>query len=694
MSRVRCLLALVVLPAALPVAAAEKGFTLEQVMSSPFPSDLKAAPAGGSVAWVFDQKGVRNVWVATPREYKGRAVTSFTEDDGQAIYELQWTPDGRQLVYVRGGDEEGGGENPNPKSVAKGVKQEIWIVPAEKGPPRLLGEGRGPKVSPKGDRMIFLRQGQIWCSSLDRGAKPERLFQARGECGVPRWSPDGSKLAFVSNRRDHSFVGIYDLGTSRITWLDPSVDRDLEPVWSPDGRQVAFLRVPAARREDVFGPRRTGRPWSIRVADAGTGRGHEAFRAEPGTGSVFRSLDAEASIAWAAGDRLIFPWEKDGWTHLYSVPAGGGSSVLLTPGQFEVEHASLSPDRSRMVFSSNQNDVDRRHLWSVAPEGGPPQALTEGKGIEWSPVTASDGKAVAFLRSDARRPARPAIRLAADDIRDLAADAIPPDFPSESLVEPEPVRITAADGMVIHGQLFRPPSSAGEHPPAALFFHGGSRRQMLLGWHYMYYYHNAYAMNQYMASRGYLVLSVNYRSGIGYGMEFREALNYGATGASEFNDVLGAGLYVRDRAGADPKRIGLWGGSYGGYLTALGLSRASDLFAAGVDIHGVYDWNIVVRHFDPSYDPQKLQDLARVAYESSPIAAVKNWRSPVLVIHGDDDRNVPFSETVHLVQDLRRQKVDVEQLVFPDEIHDFLTHARWLQAQHATADFFVRHLKR
>ncbi len=253
--------------------------------------------------------------------------------------------------------------------------------------------------------------------------------------------------------------------------------------------------------------------------------------------------------------------------------------------------------------------------------------------------------------------------------------------------------ISAADGMPIHGQLFLPRDSrAGERRPAVIFFHGGSRRQMLLGWHYMYYYNNAYAMNQYLASQGFIVLSVNYRSGIGYGLNFREALNYGATGASEFNDVMGAGLYLRSRADVDPARIGLWGGSYGGYLTALGLARASDLFAAGVDFHGVHDWNVVIRNFTPSYDPEKQQAAARVAFESSPMAAVKDWRSPVLLIHGDDDRNVPFSETVTLVEALRKQGVEFEQLIFPDEVHDFLTHSRWLDAYHASADFLRRHL--
>src|SRR6185312_12263031 len=136
------------------------------------------------------------------------------------------------------------------------------------------------------------------------------------------------------------------------------------------------------------------------------------------------------------------------------------------------------------------------------------------------------------------------------------------------------------------------------------------------------------------------------------GMKFREALNYGATGASEFNDVMGAGLYLRSRPDVDPARIGLWGGSYGGYLTALGLARASDLFKAGVDFHGVHDWNKVIANFAPSYDPKAQADEARLPFESSPMAAVDTWKSPVLLIQGDDDRNVPFTETIRLTEAL------------------------------------------
>src|SRR4029077_9011176 len=345
--------------------------------------------------------------------------------------------------------------------------------------------------------------------------------------------------------------------------------------------------------------------WSIRIADVATGVGHELWHAASGRGSVFYPMVAECQLLWANG-RLVFPWERTGWVHLYSVPMSGGSALELTPGDFEVEHVTLSPNGREVVFSSNQADVDRRHVWKVAVDQAVPSQVTTGDGIEWSPVVTSGNEAIAFLHSDARRPPRAAIVIGAGAPKDLAPDALPADFPADQLVAPQAVTISAADGLRIHGQLFLPHNlRSGEHRPALIFFHGGSRRQMLLGWHYMYYYNNAYAMNQYLASRGFIVLSVNYRSGIGYGLDFREALNYGARGASEFHDVVGAGLYLRNRPDVDPSRIGVWGGSYGGHLTALGLARASDLFAAGVDFHGVHDWNVVIRNFSPSYDPEK-----------------------------------------------------------------------------------------
>jgi dipeptidyl aminopeptidase/acylaminoacyl peptidase len=324
--------------------------------------------------------------------------------------------------------------------------------------------------------------------------------------------------------------------------------------------------------------------------------------------------------------------------------------------------------------------------------------VTSGKGIEWLPAVIGgdgdgSGKALAFLRAGARRPAEAVIRMGDGPERPLVPDGVPADFPEAALVDPEPVVFDAADGMRIHGQLFLPRGlKPGERRPGLLFLHGGSHRQMLLGWHYSPYYNNAYGMNQYLASRGYVVLSVNYRAGTGYGMEFREALSQGAGGASEFYDVLGAGVYLRQRPEVDPDRIGLWGGSYGGFLTAMGLARASHLFKAGVDFHGVHDWNVGIQTFFPDYNPLEHPEQARLAFESSPLAWVDGWRSPVLVIHGDDDRNVDFSQTVRLVEALRERKVEVEQLILPDEVHGFLVWGNWISAYRAAADFFDRKL--
>ncbi|MGE5277817.1 MAG: prolyl oligopeptidase family serine peptidase [Acidobacteriota bacterium] len=679
-------------PAAKAVEAGRTAFTLEQVMSAPFPTELTAATTGGAVAWVFNARGVRNVWVAEPPDYRGRAVTSYAQDDGQELSDLQFSGDGRTLVYVRGSEPNHAGEIPNPRSDPAGAAQAVYSVPAAGGQPRRLGDGASPAVSPRGDRVAFVWKEKVWWAPLDGSEKAAEAFVARGVCGNLRWSPDGSLLAFVSRRGDHSFIGIFDPAGKTVRYLDPTFDRDQEPAWSPDGRRVAFLRIPSSPgAREVLRPHREGPPWSIRVAELATSGTREAFRAEAGRGSVFREIVSKDQLLWAGNDRLVFPWEKDGWTHLYAVPASGGAPTLLTPGAFEVEEVRLSSDRRTVFYSSNQDDIERRHLWSVAAEGGRPSALTSGSGLEWSPVPAGDGKTLAFVRADARRHPSPVIRVGGAAERELAPGSVPREFPEASLVVPETVTFPAADGLTIHAQLFKPADLArGRRRPAVIFFHGGSQRQMLPGWHYMYYYRNAYAMNQYLASRGILVLSVNYRSGIGYGMEFREALDYGAEGASEYRDVTGAALYLRGLPDVDAARIGLWGGSYGGYLTALGLARNSDLFAAGVDMHGVHDWSAWFRVV--LGEDARNADAARVAFQSSPMADVKSWRSPVLLIHGDDDRNVPFHQSVDLADALRAQGVAVEQLVFPDEIHDFLLHASWVEAYRRGAEFLERRL--
>ena len=676
--------------AATPIKAA---FTLEQVMSAPFASGLTAAPNGKAVAWVLFEQGKRNIYIAQAAGWQGRKATAFNEDDGQEISQLVWSPDSSALYFTRGGDFEMERDNPNPALDVLKPEQAIWILRLDGSAPKKLADGSAPELCARNNRVFYLKNGQIWQMSADGSARKE-LVTLKSKASDLTCSPDGSQLAFVDGRQTHSLIGFYSIAGNTLRYLDPGVNHDGSPVWSPDSSRLAFLRIPAYTRPFAFGPVREAQPFSIRVVDLSSGQGREIWHADPGKGSAFSDVVAKKQIFWGAGDQIVFPWEKTGWKLLYAVPVGGGTARVLTPGDAEVEHVALSEDCATIYYSTNKDDIDRRHIWQAPLNtNASPNRVTSGDGIEWAPEPLANAGALAFLASDARHASHAMVRLPGSQPKELAPQTLPSDFPANQLVTPQQVILSASDGLKIHAQLFMPPASAsGGKLPALVFFHGGSRRQMLLGFHYMQYYSNAYAMNQYLASKGYLVLSVNYRSGIGYGMEFREALNYGATGASEFNDVMGAGLYLRGRSDVDAARIGLWGGSYGGYLTALGLSRASALFKAGVDFHGVHDWNNVIHNFVPAYDAKAQSEAARLAFESSPMFSIDTWRSPVLLIQGDDDRNVPFSETIKLVEALRNKGVYFELMVLPNEVHDFLLYRSWLKAYSASADFFNRKL--
>ncbi len=665
-----------------------QSFTLEQVMSSPFPSELTVSKRGDKVAWAFDAEGKRNVWIAEAPAFAARQLTHYDKDDGQELSDLLFSPNGNMVGFVRGGGANQAGEIPNPSSDPAGAKEEVWTVAVRTGRLTRIGAGSVPIFSPAGDQVEFLREGHLWTVPA-LGGKESRMFEIRGAVsGAPQWSPDGSQLAFTSARGDHSLVVVFDQQANRFKFLSPSVDRDINPRWSPDGRRIAFIRL--FNVTDTFSNDRDRfQPWAIEVADVRTGEAKEIWHSGSADNDSYSGFGGDF-WQWVAGNRILFSSEKDGWAHLYSISAEGGAVTALTPGEFEVENVELSPDKTFVVFSTNKNDVDRRHLWRVNVGGGAPEQITKGDGVEMYPALFDNGRQIAFFHSTARDPFLPFMAsLDGSSMKPLAPQALPRDFPSAKLVVPEQVIFKAADGWEIHGQLFKPASASGKLP-ALVFMHGGPSRQMLLGWHYLYYYHNSYAMNQYLASRGYVVLSVNYRSGIGYGRSFRMAQHRGARGASEYQDVVAGAKYLRERDDVDKKRVGLWGGSYGGYLTALGLARNSDIFAAGVDFHGVHDWSVSVAGLRV---PTDTAERNRIARESSPISSVDKWKSPVLLIHGDDDRNVEFAQTVNLVRRLRANGVYFEQLIYPDEIHDFLRHQDWVHAYHNSADFFDKHLK-
>jgi dipeptidyl aminopeptidase/acylaminoacyl peptidase len=678
------------LAACAPARAPQAGEppSAEAYMAAPRLSGLVASKQGDRIAWLSDDRGEHQVWSAVGPAFAPKLVARWSGDDGRPLSELAISDDGSHLAFVRGDDE---GAAVNPTSDPRGAKQEIWTVDAAGAAAAVLvGEGLGPVFAPDGKSVTFHFKGELHATPVDHPADAV-VFHANGKQGGPVWSPDGARFAFVSHRGDHSLVGVFDPAAQRITWMAPGVDRDEDPVWSPDGKRLAFLRFRGRLAEapldvEFFAPRT---PVSIVVADATSGEGRVVVAEDASGGFAQRdSTAADSPLLWAQGDRLVFPSERDGWLRLWSARAdGSGEPIALTPASCEAEAPALGPDHASVIVATNCGDLERRHLMRIPAAGGPARALTSGRGIEWGPVSTTSG-ATAYVGSAARDV--PGIVVQPEGA--AAPKRITPDAAAlhmPAFVEPETVTFKSDDGVDLHGQLFLPPpdrrGAAGKKMPALIFVHGGPVRQMLAGWHPMGYYHHTYAMNQYLASRGYAVLAFNYRLGVGYGRAYRRLETAGPAGSSELRDVQSAAHWFAQRADVDASRLGIWGGSYGGLLTALSLSRDSATFHAGVDLCGVHDWSRFIR--EELHGP----DAERLARASSPVASVAGWTSPVLFVHGDDDHTVPFSQTVDLVQRLRDYgKAHVETLVFPDEQHGSVVHAHRVTTTQRIGEFFDR----
>ncbi|MDZ7779191.1 MAG: prolyl oligopeptidase family serine peptidase [Gemmatimonadota bacterium] len=708
----------------------EPGFTVEQVLAPAFPYDLTSAQDTDRIAWMETEQGVRNVFTAAAPDFAPTRLTSSVVDDGVDIGPLQLSDDGSVLTFIRGHTRNDDGTVANPASDPLGGRREIWAVSTSgnRAPWRVVAAD-DMHLSPDGRWVLYTKDGRIHRAAVDPGiadapsvddAPP--LLRDFGVHSDPVWSPDGKKVAFVSSRYDqrrpfprqgraatHTFITVYDVDSRRISYMAPSVDRDSSPIWSPDGRRIAFIRrpglpfghfasappdlpreqIPAGLLEAEF---QGGYTASIWVADAETGEGRELWHNAPGD-----SLFAEASDLRWVGDHVLFEAEPEGWPHWFSVPVTGadaGSSgarpaadaVLLTPGEGMVEHVAPSADGRWLYYTSNRGEPERRDLWRVPVGGGAAERLTRGSGIETFPAVLSSGRQVALLQAGPRKPVSVALVPSNGGEARIIAPELPADFPANRHVEPETVAITAADGVTAHSILFLPPDlQPGERRPALVFIHGGPSMQTLLGYHHhdgsRGFYQMTYGMSQYFANKGYIVLSVNYRAGTGYGRAFRLAPERRDQGNSEYRDILAAGLWLRDRPDVDRQRIGVWGLSYGGWLTGQALSRNSDVFKAGMIFAGV-------QMRSASLDPDDL------AYQSSPAYNIERWSSPVLVVHGDDDRNVEFSQTVGLVQLLRAHDIPHEVIVYPNETHYYQLFSRWVRTFNAIDDFFDRTLIR
>ena len=717
--------------------------TIAQYLSPASPLEMTAARKADRIAWMTYDRGMRNVYTAVAPSFRPVRLTRFLDDDGRDLTDVNLSDDGSIAVFVRGSAPNRQGWIANPTHDPSGAEREIWAVRTSGGTPWRVAEGGAPELSPDGRYVLYVKDNQIYRGrvvasaapdSMDRGQKP--FIKAWGRQSNPRWSPDGSKIAFVSDRGNHSFIAVYDGKTRSMSYLAPGVDFDGAPVWSPDGKRVAFTRRPgtpfgqqaqegqggignppgpagggASPRSvcppglaNPFGPgggvrarpdsapsqplipglcRATfagGHTLAILVADVSTRSARELWHNAPND-STFPAIQR---LLWA-GDRILVPVSplNDEWERYYSLDANASTAkpVLLTTTNGLIEDATsaaVSADGKTFYYCTNASDIERRHIWSVPTAGGTPQRISTGDGIETSPQPLASGKQLAVLYFDASTPASVGLVPVDGGKARVIFPTLGADFPKSQHVTPGIVIVKSPDGVEAHNQLFLPKDlKAGERRPAIVFVHGGPPRQMMPGYHYMQFYHWAYAVNQWLASQGYVVLSVNYRLGIGYGRSFRQAQNTNARGNAEYQDVLAAGKYLQTRADVDPARIGIWGLSYGGLLTSQALARNSDLFVAGADLAGVHLYGSSL-------------DTTSVSYKSSAISAIDSWKSPVFLVHGDDDRNVDFAQTVGLVQLLRARGIYYELQVIPDDLHESMLHSNWVGTFNHMGDFLHR----
>ncbi|MHB1311796.1 MAG: S9 family peptidase [Gemmatimonadaceae bacterium] len=751
----RTLLACAALLAAASPLAAQRtdmktGTRFEPYFDVASPLSLNAARTADRIAWKTYEKGMRNVYTAAAPAWKPVKLTQFNQDDGVDLSDITLSNDGSVVVFVRGTAPNSRAWVANPSHDPDGPDRAIWAVRSSGGPAWRLAAGAGPALSPDGKAVLYVKDGQIYrariapgapSNAMDRGEQP--FIKAWGRQFNPQWSPDGRKIAFVSDRENHAFIAVYDVARRTLAYIDPSVDCDGNPAWSDDSRQIVFTRRPGTpfgaqsqagvggignpqgaafnvlqalqrQRNGGFGPPCGGgfgfgggggrggaagapnaadqRPGffsatfaggytlSLMVADVSTRIAREVWHNQKGD----RTFSTLNGMRYAAG-RVVFPASvpNDEWDRWFSIDLASPARdpVLLTSTDGLIEgagSAALSADGKTLFYATNAKDIERRHIWSVPVGGGAPQQLSTGEGIETSPVPLASGRQLAVLYFDWRTPASVGLIASGNSSARTIFPVLGKAFPRDAHVQPQIVITRAADGTEVHNQLFLPKDlKPGEKRPTMVFVHGGPVRQMLPAYHYMEFYHWAYAYNQWLAAQGYVVLSINYRRGIGYGKSFQNAPGAQAAGNSEYQDVVAGAMYLRSRDDVDASRLGIWGLSYGGLLTAQALARNSDLFVAGVDFAGVHLYGSSL-------------DTAALSFKSSAVGSIDKWTSPVYLVQGDDDRNVDFAQTVGLVQLLRARGIYYELTVIPDDTHESMLHKNWVDTWERTDQFLRR----
>ncbi|MBV9675589.1 MAG: S9 family peptidase [Acidobacteriaceae bacterium] len=584
--------------------------------------------------------------------------------------------------------------SPDGKTIALVREGQIFLMPSEGGWPVAITAAAGGKSglswSPDSRKLAYASQGSIWTIAAG-GGQPQRLTQAAAGEGDPRqagdrapqWSPKGEWILFETGRRGHNSINVVNENGGTERFLTDSRADEVEASWSHDGRHISYterspeyfsgkLKVigfdPAARTNDAVtlytAPQDRGGGWSIRHA------------------------------AWSPDDSsLAVVLQESGWDHVYLIPVSGGKPKPLTSGDYNDTDPVFSPDGKLLAVVSNRKLAEASGIWIVSLDGGSAKPLSNEStpGVESNPEWSPDGLKIYFHRSS---PLSSTDLLVANlrgsgELKPLT-HTLPRIF-ENSLQVPRKVSYKSTDDTSISALLYQPANfKAGTRYPTIFWIHGGPEAQ------------DQYRLDlwaQYLAQEGYLVVEPNYRGSSGYGEKFRN-LNVEDSGGGETDDVAAGVKYVINEGLTDPKRVAIGGGSHGGTMVAYAVTKYPALFQAAIEMYGVVDRatflertnrNSAVRWAmkmggSPSEKPE-------VYLRANSLVKVKDIQTPLLLLHGENDPQVPPYESAQFAKALRQNNKAFYYFTYPGELHGFAQREHRLDAWQKELAFLSKYIK-
>ena len=654
--------------------------TLDDVLDLKYLGRWDWSPDGRWIGWLWDDGGVQDLWLADPAAAGDRSAARRLTEAKDTVSDFVWQPGGDAVALIVDGS----------LCMARPDGAGWFSVQTI-----VAGEAKHGQLawSPDGTRLAYSREGALWLFDQAEGAHREVKLPGRlmpgGPVGAgPCWSPDGRWIAV-------GFRGELGLPTVGIVAADGTVgwrsldhaDAAIAGSYAWIDASTLFYRV-SSKFNSVLDS------YLVTLPVAGTDEvGLRPIHHAAGNGSQLSGI----AIPAPDGTQFALLLEDDGYAHFHLFDRAAGGFEQLTFGECEdFGHAGdmpyWTPDGTQLIYASNRAGLGFRHLWSLDVATGDNRPLTTGQTTDVQPHVSPDGRHIAFVRCDAYRHmdiwVAPSAAPAA--ARQLSY-AMPGGWTEAAQVKAEEIVYQGALGWSIHAQLYRP---HGWQPgdkrrfPALVWVHGGPIRQMRPTWHPMHSYALFHAYHQYLLHKGYGVLVINFRGGIGYGRDFRHGL-YRKMGVDDVTDVVEAGRYLKSLPWVDPERVAVWGLSYGGYMTLHCLTQYPEEFAMGVNIAGIWDFPQWTKWVQEKHgrgggfqaylggDPEQGQDLYR---QGSPCTFKANLRRPLINLHGTADANVDFAQMDRIVADCVELGVEYEAYYYPDEVHTFRYRRSWRDA--------------